>query len=122
MEKQRCDNCDAPTINFNIDSLFKRCEYCEKPFERVNINITSDIFTIEDIYYNEIISGHRLFVGTNLKNDYDFIKLSNNEIDNRIDKLVIKLFEHYKTLTNHKEKYELIKAINNIYNVVYQDN
>lgn len=119
MQRERCDNCNAPVVNVDFDELFKRCTYCENALERKNNSIMTNIITVEEIYYNEIISGHRLYVGINMKNDYEFLKLSNKEIDDRIDTLINKLFDYYKTLDNNSEKKNIIKAINNIYDTFY---
>ena len=79
----------------------------------------TNIITIEDIYYNEIITGHRLYVGLNLKSDYEFLNLESVEIDKRVDKLVNKLFDYFKTIGKNSEKKNIIKAINNIYDTFY---
>ena len=119
MERERCDNCNAPVNNVNVDALFKRCTYCENALERKDTSVMTNIITIEDIYYNEIISGHRLYVGINMKNDYEFLKLNNKEIEKRINILANKLFDYFKTIDNNSEKKNIIKAINNIYDIFY---
>lgn len=119
MERERCENCNAPVFNLNVDELFKRCSYCGSALERNDINIMTNMITIEDIYYNEIITGHRLYVGLNLKSDYEFLNLESVEIDKRIDKLVNKLFDYFKTIERNSEKKNIIKAINNIYDTFY---
>ena len=51
MERERCENCNAPVFNLNVDELFKRCSYCGSALEKNDINVMTNIITIEDIYY-----------------------------------------------------------------------
>lgn len=75
--------------------------------------------TIEDVCYNEIITGHRLYVGLKIKYDYENMKVSKEEIDKRINELVSKLFEYFISSNSINEKRNIVRSINNIYDNIY---
>lgn len=118
MEIERCENCKAYTNEIISDPLFKRCAYCGKALAINKNNFENEMF-LENMYYDEIITGHRLFIGFNLKSDYELMQLTKDEINYRVEKLITDLFNHFKEIQNFKEKKDIIKAINNIYDTFY---
>ncbi len=77
--------------------------------------------SIEEVYFNEIITGHRLYVGLNIKSEYENINASKEEIDERINALVCMLFKYFISSNSVKVKKDIIKSISNIYDNIYNE-
>lgn len=77
--------------------------------------------SIEEVYFNEIITGHRLYVGLNIKCEYENINALQEEIDERINALVCMLFEYFISSNSVKVKKDIIKSISNIYDNIYNE-